>query len=145
VTGVPGELRPVTAAERPLVLAWVRDFHVEAEGGTDPDRAAEITDARLNSATGGLALWWHDQRPVSLVGYTGPTPHGIRIGPVYTPPDLRGHGYARAAVAALSQQLLDGGRRFCCLFADLANPASNRLYQSIGYAPVCDMDEYRFG
>ena len=33
---------------------------------------------------------------VSIAGYGGPTPNGIRIGPVYTPPELRGRGYATA-------------------------------------------------
>jgi predicted GNAT family acetyltransferase len=86
-----------------------------------------------------------DDRPVSLAGYGGPTRHGIRIGPVYTPPAERRRGYASACVAALSQQLLDRGRRFCFLFTDLANPTSNHIYQQIGYRPVSDVDEYRFG
>jgi predicted GNAT family acetyltransferase len=47
-------------------------------------------------------------------------------------------------VAALSQLLLDRGRRFCALYADLANPTSNRIYEQIGYEPVCDVVDYRF-
>ena len=27
----------------------------------------------------------------------------------------------------------------------LANPTSNKIYQNIGYEPVCDVDEYKFG
>src|ERR671932_2648937 len=80
--------------------------------------------ARLASASSGYHVW-HDGRPVSLAGYSGPTPNGIRVGPVYTPPEHRRRGYASACVAALSQLLLDGSRRFCFLFTDLANPTSN--------------------
>jgi len=47
-------------------------------------------------------------------------------------------------VAGVSQHLLDGGRIFCTLFTDLANPTSNHIYQAIGYEPVCDVDEYQF-
>jgi hypothetical protein len=47
-------------------------------------------------------------------------------------------------VAALSQSLLDSGYEFCVLFADLANPTSNHIYQDIGYTPVCDFATYRF-
>jgi hypothetical protein len=47
---------------------------------------------------------WEQNGPVSLAGFTGPTPNGIRIGPVYTPPAHRRRGYASALVAALSQQ-----------------------------------------
>ena len=67
----------------------------------------------------------------------------MRVGPVYTPPAERRRGYAGALVAALSQQLLDTGREFCFLFTDQANPTSNHIYQQIGYAPVCDVAQYR--
>jgi predicted GNAT family acetyltransferase len=63
---------------------------------------------------------------------------------VYTPPELRGRGYASALTAALTGTLLDGGRRCCFLFTDLANPTSNRLYERIGYERVADVDEYTF-
>jgi predicted GNAT family acetyltransferase len=79
-----------------------------------------------------------------MVGSTGPTPNGIRIGPVYTPPELRGRGYASACTAAVSQLLLDEGRKFCFLYTDLANPTSNKIYQDIGYTAVCDADVIRF-
>jgi predicted GNAT family acetyltransferase len=80
-----------------------------------------------------------------MAGHTGPTPNGIRVISVYTPPHLRGRGYASACVAALSQRLLDQGRKFCFLFTDLANPTSNHIYQEIGYEPVRDIDQWRFG
>ena len=79
---------------------------------------------------------------MSLTGVGGLTPHGIRVGPVYTPPELRGRGYASNLVAAASQAALDDGRRALFLFTDLANPTSNRIYQAIGYEPVRDVDEW---
>jgi predicted GNAT family acetyltransferase len=82
--------------------------------------------------------------PVSLAAFCGPTPNGMRIGPVYTPPQYRGKGYASANVAALSQRLLDSGRKFCYLFTDLANPTSNKIYQKIGYEQVCEFGTVRF-
>jgi hypothetical protein len=30
------------------------------------------------------------------------------------------------------------------LFTDLSNPTSNKIYQAIGYEPVCDVDLYHF-
>jgi predicted GNAT family acetyltransferase len=65
------------------------------------------------------------------------------VNAVYTPPELRGQGYATATVAALSHLLLDRGYRFCCLYTDLANPTSNAIYQRIGYRPVTDSSVYR--
>ena len=81
---------------------------------------------------------------MSLAGFGGPTPNGIRIGPVYTPPDLRGRGYGTAVTAEVSRLLLDRGHRFCFLYTDLANPTSNAIYMRIGYEPVCDSREVAF-
>ena len=68
----------------------------------------------------------------------------MRIGPVYTPPADRGRGYASNLVAATSQDVLDRGRRFCFLFTNVANPTSNKIYQALGYAVVCDVEQVHF-
>jgi predicted GNAT family acetyltransferase len=91
-----------------------------------------------------LVLWEVEGTPVSMAGYSGSTPNGIRVAPVYTPPENRGKGFAGACVAALSQKLLDDGRKFCFLYTDLANPTSNHIYQTIGYEPVADATVYSF-
>lgn len=85
-----------------------------------------------------------DGGPASVAATGGPTPNGIRIGPVYTPPDRRRRGYASALTAATSQAELDKGRRFIFLFTDLANPTSNKIYRAIGYEPVIDIDQVSF-
>jgi uncharacterized protein len=59
-------------------------------------------------------------------------------------PEHRRQGYASAAVAALSQRMLDAGRKYCMLFTDLTNPTSNSIYQAIGYRPVSDYASYHF-
>ena len=90
---------------------------------------------------------WCDSAPgrmVSMAIWTGLTPHGVRIGMVYTPPQFRGRGYASNCVAALTRRLLDSGRSFCFLFTDLANPTSNKIYQAIGYRHVCDFRKILF-
>lgn len=79
-----------------------------------------------------------------MAGFSGKTPNGIRINLVYTPPKYRKKGYATSCIAALSQTLLDAGHKYCFLFTDLANPTSNHIYQTIGYQPVCKMNNYWF-
>lgn len=140
---VPGSLRTATPGDRALVAAWMRAFMDEALGEDDPDSAESLTDRWLEGRQRTLYLW-QDGETVSLCGVGGATPHGIRIGPVYTPPAARRRGYASALVAEASQLQLDAGRRFCFLFTDLANPTSNHVYQTIGYEAVRDVDEYRF-
>jgi predicted GNAT family acetyltransferase len=80
-----------------------------------------------------------------MAGVGGRTPTGVRIGPVYTPPERRGVGYTSNLVAAASQEQLDAGRSFVFLFTDLANPTSNHIYEAIGFEPVSDIDRYVFG
>ena len=63
---------------------------------------------------------------------------------VYTPAERRGHGYATAATAALSQRLLDGGAERCMLYTDVANPVSNHIYAKLGYVRVTDWEEHAF-
>lgn len=139
--GVPGQLRRAGEADRELLLAWLAGFYRDVRG--EAGDAALSVERFLSSETRGLYLW-EDGRPVSMAGYAGPTKNGIRIGAVYTPPENRRRGYASACVAAVSQLLLDQGRRFCFLYTDLSNPTSNHIYQSIGYKPICDVDLYRF-
>jgi GNAT superfamily N-acetyltransferase len=130
---------------RALLAEWSEAFHVEAIGSSAP---AQDFDANADRWIRGIGrtgyLWVDDGRPVSLAGAGGLTPNGIRIGPVYTPPDLRGRGYASNLVAGVSQLQLDAGRTFVFLFTDLANPTANKIYQDIGYEPVIDIDEYEF-
>ena len=92
----------------------------------------------------GFWLWEDDGTEVSLSGYGGRTPNGIRIGPVYTPLPYRGSGYATALVAAQSRWLLSEGRQFCFLYTDLSNPTSNAIYRRIGYEQVAESSEYGF-
>jgi predicted GNAT family acetyltransferase len=148
---VPGSARVATADDRELALRWWIAFADEVlhEGGPGRDRAEETLDHRLSSSQAGILLWEEGGAPVSLAGWGGRTPNGIRIGPVYTPPELRGHGYATALTADLSQRLLDGrlfegGRRFCFLYTDLANPTSNAIYERIGYRRVAESAEIVF-
>ena len=141
-----GQPRAATPADRPILLDWWRAFGIEALGDTEPDemQVAQNVDRKLSEAAGGIALWEDEGRPVSAVGYGSPTPTGIRIGPVYTPPEQRGRGYASALTAHVSAEQLAAGRRFCFLYTNLANPTSNKIYADIGYERVCDSVEYTF-
>jgi predicted GNAT family acetyltransferase len=148
---VPGSVRVATQDDRELALRWWIAFGEEVlhDGGPGRERAEASVDHKLSAPNNGLLLWEHDGEVVSFAGWGGPTPNGIRIGPVYTPPELRGRGYATALTAELSQRVLDGrlyegGRRFCFLYTDLANPTSNAIYERIGYRRIAEAAEVVF-
>ena len=140
-----GSWRRAQPQDRDLMARWVVAFHGEAVPH-DPPIAdpAMRADAWIAGIGRQLYVWEAEGEPVSFLGVSGATPHGIRIGPVYTPPEQRGHGYASNLTAAISQNLLDSGREFVFLFTNLANRTSNKIYQAIGYRPITDVDAYAF-
>ena len=133
----PGRLRPARESEADTLTPWVGEM-LSLVG--DSREAADLTRERIQRRD---LFVWEDGGPVSMAGWTGKTPNGVRVNIVYTPAALRGRGYATAAVAALSQHLLDQGNRYCCLYTDLANPTSNAIYHRIGYRPIRDAALYR--
>ncbi|HYL40066.1 MAG TPA: GNAT family N-acetyltransferase [Candidatus Binatus sp.] len=139
-----GSPRIAAAPDRELLIEWLRAFNLEA--GVSSVEAPEVMADRWIGHVGGRTMWlWEaGRRVVSASGVSGPTPHGIRVGPVYTPRSDRGRGYASNLVAAATQAQLDAGKTFVFLFTDLANPTSNRVYQAIGYEPVADVDYWAF-
>jgi len=142
-----GSWRFLEPRDRDLLARWVVAFSTEAMPEAPPITDPEAVADRWIARVGRVGYVWEDEdgEVVSMVGASGETPHGIRIGPVYTPPARRSRGYASSLTAAASQDQLDRGRRFVFLFTDLANPTSNKIYQAIGYEAVCDVDMYRFG
>jgi uncharacterized protein len=135
---VEGALRDATNDDLDLLTRWWRAFIEEAVPQDDQGPARDRTFVERRLAQRSIALWEVDGLPVSMCGHGGRTPNGVRIGPVYTPPDHRGRGYATVLTAHVSQRLLDGGRRFCFLYTDRANPTSNAIYERIGYRKVCE-------
>ena len=140
-----GAMRHADRADRELLVEWIRAFEAESIPADAPHHdLGPIVDRRLAGREEGFALWEDGGEVVSLSGFGGRTPHGTRIGPVYTPPPLRGRGYASALVAELSAELLAGGLDYCFLYTDLANPTSNKIYMNVGYELVCESADYVF-
>jgi hypothetical protein len=136
-----GRLRPATPADEELVSAWRYAFDVALFGEADREEARRATQRAIES---GNVYLWEDEGPASVAMKTRPTRDGIGVSFVYTPPELRGRGYATACVGELSRQLLASGWEYCALFADFSNAAANRVYRRIGYQPICDYHEYVF-
>jgi GNAT superfamily N-acetyltransferase len=148
LTEVRGTPRTATTQDLELIESWIQAFEDEVVPDAlrnDPRERRNRLETILGSDEEGIWLWEAGRQVVSLSGFGGPTPNGIRIGPVYTPPEHRGRGYATTLVADLSRHQLAGGRRFCFLHTDLANPTSNAIYVRIGYRRVCDSVVLAFG
>jgi len=141
---IPGAFRWAESDDVPTLVPWIEAFVEEALPAEPPPNAGPILRRHVEATERSLAVWTDRGEPVSMAAATRPTPSGVSIGLVYTPPPFRGRGYASGCVGELSRRLLASGKRFCTLFTDLSNPTSNRLYQRIGYHPVADFKQISF-
>ncbi len=142
---IDGALRPAKAGEEELVKKWMMAFAADAL-----PKAEQLTaDEALKRATdlikaGRVYVWDVGGRPRAQAAVSG-TSKAARLNMVYTPPEERGHGYASAVVAGLTQLQLDSGKKMCCLYADARNSVSNSIYRKIGYEFVGRSSLYVLG
>jgi len=135
-TDVAGGARVATTAELDLVARWADAFRAEAHGdGAHFDATRWAARAIVHSS---VWLWLdRDRGPVSMAARRAPAAGVARVGPVYTPPPLRRHGYASAVTARATFDVLDQAA-VAVLYTDLDNPTSNDIYRALGYRPVTD-------
>jgi predicted GNAT family acetyltransferase len=130
-----GGVRAARTDDEDAAVAWFSAFVTETGVTPGRDHRREV-QARIRD--GRLWFWEVDGRPATFLGTSVSVAGVSRIGPVYTPPEQRGRGYARALVATVSRARLEAGDTATCLFTDLANPVSNAIYQQVGYRAVGD-------
>jgi uncharacterized protein len=137
-----GRLRLANLVDKELVIGWLRAFAIDTDQGSDRDIPERPTLQRIEN--GEIYLWEDAGQAVSMAAKTRPTDHGMAIGGVYTPPELRRKGYATSCVAEVCREVLKSGYDFCTLYTDLSNPTSNAIYMKIGFQPVCDSSQFTF-
>lgn len=149
------ELRQVLNVDYPsggMKLADESDAQIAADmlnamgeevvlGPRKPHTAQSMLDTIRQKRT---FFWVDGGEVVSITVANRPQIKGICVSGVYTPPHHRRKGYARALVAGVSKELLSRGYELTNLFTDLSNHTSNKIYQEVGYQPVCDYHQYEF-
>ncbi|MDR0272720.1 MAG: GNAT family N-acetyltransferase [Clostridiales bacterium] len=146
VNDVPsvGSLRPMHENDMSFLPYWVEGFHKECFDASPT--VQEIAEYNANHISDGNTFILEDNgTPVSTAKISRAMQNICGIAQVYTPPYFRGKGYATSCVAGVSRIVLQRGYSKCVLYTDLANPTSNSIYKKIGYEPVCDSSEIRFG
>ncbi len=141
---VAGAHRLATDGDRRLLVEWVELFFGEAFSHPHNAGGEGFVDT-ANQAGHRFVLWEVDGGPVSMAMLRAPAFGVSRIGPVFTPRDRRGRGYGSAVTAAAADLAYRNGTANVVLFADLANPVSNSIYQRIGFEPVVDSVRIDFG
>ncbi len=132
--------RLAVESELPLLTQWRVDFALQALGASDSVtlRAASREIVESSQATGDLWLLTVGDRPVACSIFIARVPDTVLIGGVWTPPEFRGRGYARAVVAGSLDAARQRGACRAVLFADRANPSSRAAYEAIGFVNTGD-------
>lgn len=126
--------------ELELAARWRVAYSAEAlgrSGGEEMLAAARSEIARLQEIRSQWILL-ENGRPVAYSAFNARLPDVVQIGGVWTPPELRGRGYARAVVAG---SLLEARREGVCravLFTGVENVAARRAYEALGFRVVGD-------
>ncbi len=133
VPELPGaELVPLEAVERELAVSWRKAYCMDAIG-FDADQALaqakrEIEAFLIRKSHRVLLV---NGTPVATTGFNAAIPGTVQIGGVYTPPELRGKGYARTALAMDLHQARASGVSRAVLCS--ASEEASRAYVAIGF------------
>jgi len=79
-----------------------------------------------------------DSTPVATSTFNARLAETVQIGGVWTPPELRSRGYARAVVGGSLLAARDAGISRAVLFTPQRNLPAQRAYESLGFRPVGD-------
>jgi RimJ/RimL family protein N-acetyltransferase len=127
-------------SELDLVSAWRAEFSVESlnlEDGEDL-RAVSRADVLRQNADGVVWIALEGDRPVSHSAFNARLPGAVQIGGVWTPPELRGRGYAQCVVAGSLQDARREGAKRAVLFTPEENAPARAAYEAIGFRVIGD-------
>jgi ribosomal protein S18 acetylase RimI-like enzyme len=134
------ECRPPREDELPGLVEWRHDYRVEAirEPAGAALRARSADDVALLQRLERQFVLESEGRLVAYAAYNAQTPGCVQIGGVWTPPALRGRGYARAVVAGALLRARERGVARSVLFTPTGNAAAQAAYRSLGYRCIGD-------
>ncbi len=128
-------LVPLNELDRGVTEKWRTDYLIEAMD-FDHHRASKqaATDWAAYTARDSHRVLLIEDQAVAMTGFNARLPDAVQIGGVYTPPELRGRGYARLAVALHLLEARAAGVNRAVLFA--ASDSAARAYMAIGFKPA---------
>jgi len=124
--------------ELEMLIEWRLASVVETQAADDTPRARSEADEGMRRMEREGVLWVLevDGRVVSMNTYNATLPDMVQIGGVYTPPDLRGLGFARACVAGSLMAARHVGVERAVLFTPKDNASAQAAYRAIGFRVV---------
>ncbi|MEK9968799.1 MAG: GNAT family N-acetyltransferase [Ferrovibrio sp.] len=134
------QCRLATEEDQDLLTEWRQEFSYESLGDTPSLALAQ-------KAAADVARWIAERsqfiltdggRPVSGCCFNARLPDAVQVGNVWTPPQCRSRGYARAVVAGALDHARRQGATQGLLFTPEDHAAALTAYAAIGFTPVGD-------
>ena len=124
--------------EHDTLCAWRLAYDIELFAATDTaqtrQRAVSVLQQQISDGDAWVAL--EGGAPVSLSAFNAALPDIVQLGGIYTPPELRGRGFAKVAVAAALLAARERGAERAVLFT--SNPSAVRTYEALGFRRIGD-------
>jgi GNAT superfamily N-acetyltransferase len=134
------ECRPPRAEEIALVARWRMSYSIETLGLSGGPELAATSRAEIERLAREGSQWILLDRgvPVSYSAFNARLPDAVQVGGVWTPPELRARGYARAVVAGSLLAARSEGAHLAVLFTGEDNRPARTAYEALGFRIVGD-------
>lgn len=132
--------RRVEQADLDLLTEWNIAYEIEALGAEDgPELCARCREESESHIVEKRQWVLEDGgKPVASSSFNTRIQEAVQVGGVWTPPALRGRGYARAVVAASLLVARAEGAAKGILFTGGDNIAAQKAYVSLGFRQIGD-------
>lgn len=136
------QCRHPLSEELELLTQWNVAYCVETLGDTETPKLVAKCRQRIESTQAQARHWVlvaennkknKENKLVSYSAFTAGLPDIVQIGGVYTPPSLRGKGYAKCVLAGSLFDAKSQGVYQALLFTSKNNLAAQAVYRGIGF------------
>jgi len=132
--------RRIGPADVDLLTEWRVGFSVEALGEQDSPRPWTACRAAIERGLKEQSMWLveHHGQPVACTAFNSAIKEAVQVGGVWTPPNFRGRGYARCAVAVSLLDARSEGVDKAILFTGINNIPAQKAYLALGFQHIGD-------
>ena len=133
--------RVAHAGDAALLVAWRRDFRrttLNDVDGEQLDAASRADIAALLPAGSLFMLEGKGEGPLACCSFNARLPDMVQVGNVWTPPALRGKGYAQAVVGGALALAAKQGVGAAVLSTGRHNAPAQAAYRALGFTVVGD-------
>jgi GNAT superfamily N-acetyltransferase len=143
LTSGRGRGRLIGPQDEELLTGWRIDFLRETHLAQDGDELAETVrqGVRAGVASGNIWVLEVEDKLVSCTSFNAAVrdegiTSTVQVGGVYTPPEHRSQGFARAVVAASLIDAREIGYHRSVLFTGMENTPAQKAYEALGYRQI---------